>query len=107
VNQNLNDTIWKTMLVRHETGYDEPPFKSRDVPTGRKRRSPQEMRARGVVPGWHGDSKATLLAKGDMLPAEVRATFSSTWSHQTATSGPKDIGLQVARRHARSQRPYR
>ncbi|GAB1726912.1 hypothetical protein NU195Hw_g2831t1 [Hortaea werneckii] len=68
-----NDAMWKIMINSNDSAL--PPYKARDEARLRKGQSvsPSPMADDKIARDWQGESREQLLAKGDPLPAEVRA----------------------------------
>ncbi|KAI6823094.1 hypothetical protein KC332_g2491 [Hortaea werneckii] len=68
-----NDVMWKEMIHRKDCAL--PSYKARDEARTRKGKlvTPSPMPADKIARNWQGESREQLLAKGDPLPAEVRA----------------------------------
>ncbi|KAI7550932.1 hypothetical protein KC331_g2871 [Hortaea werneckii] len=72
--QSRNDAMWGKML-EDSTNFALPAYRARDAARSRKGiiTQPCPMPADKVAPGWQGESKERLLAKGNPIPDQVRA----------------------------------
>ncbi|KAI6787655.1 hypothetical protein KC361_g9445 [Hortaea werneckii] len=73
--ESVNDAMWKDMMVGHHRNFALLPYRPRNQARLRKSQlvTPSPMPDDKVAHDWRGESKEQLLAKGDPIPAEVRA----------------------------------
>ncbi|THW10492.1 hypothetical protein D6D24_07904 [Aureobasidium pullulans] len=68
---SMNDLLWRQMLTREAFGFDLPQPKDKQAALSNGK-VPAAMPDHKLKSNWHGDSKATLLERVNLLPPEVR-----------------------------------